>query len=366
MTSIGSGKICMSSPPVELTLEFEPKSRFEIIDVTSHIRANLGDKYYQYDKALYCSMHTTAGFLEQSLCARLQHSPNNVDPFFKAFQKLFPAGAAYQHDQLQLREELSDAQRQREPKNADSHLIFISAGLKNCVRYSNQPDIPVYLIELDGVNGAERRHRQTSVLAYNHEEVVLRETMQVPVSRHPVDSVNLRDEKLGFFAELNEKLRDLGITKGRVEIALNPAERNAGVTVNEYETLLMRYDLAEVLRNPLKFFAMQGKHMLLDPRAIPSKTINYAKYDLVHFFNEIMDAFGVSESVVEKILSKFIAVPAARFLHMKRDLSLLVTDRGHGGFGQIVHGTYQSPILVQWGTARGQTRKLDVVITRFD
>ena len=31
------------------------------------------------------------------------------------------------------------AQRQVEPRNADSHLAFIGAGLRNCVTYVNRP-----------------------------------------------------------------------------------------------------------------------------------------------------------------------------------------------------------------------------------
>ena len=154
--------------------------------------------------------------------------------------------------------------------------------------------------------------------------------------------------------------------KGRIDLALAPNERHAGLTVNEYETLLMRHDLAEVLRNPLKFVAMHGKHMLLDPKAIPSKTMDYAKYDLVHLFNEVMDAFGVSESVVEKILSTFIRVPASRFLRMKRHVSLLFSDSPQHGKSRIVHGTYQSPILVQWDHAAGQARHLEVTFTSFN
>ena len=41
-------------------------------------------------------------------------------------------------------------------------------------------------------------------------------------------------------------------------------------------------------------------------------------------------------------------MPAARFLRMKRAVSLLVSDRQSPGAGAIVEGTYQSPILVQW------------------
>src|SRR5207248_9525946 len=40
-----------------------------------------------------------------------------------------------------------------------------------------------------------------------------------------------------------------GITKGRVHIALAPGEHEVGLTVNEYETLLMRHDLADALRD---------------------------------------------------------------------------------------------------------------------
>jgi len=36
---------------------------------------------------------------------------------------------------MELRTELSDAQRKVEPRNADSHLTYIGAGLRNCVTY---------------------------------------------------------------------------------------------------------------------------------------------------------------------------------------------------------------------------------------
>ena len=78
-----------------------------------------------------------------------------------------------------------------------------------------------------------------------------------------------------------------------------------------------------------------------------------------------MDAFHISESMLEKILSKFIAVPAERFLRMKRKVSLYVSDQNPSGTGQIVHGTYQSPILVQWKAAANRTRHLTITLTRF-
>ena len=135
--------------------------------------------------------------------------------------------------------------------------------------------------------------------------------------------------------------------------------------MNEYETLLMRHDLSEVLRDPLRFMAEKAGHILGNPRAIPAKTLDYAKYDLVRVFNQLVEALGLRDSVLESVLSRAIAMPASRFLRMKRSVSLLVSDRATEGRGAIVEGTYQSPILVQWHRAQKQARVLDVTLTRF-
>ena len=89
----------------------------------------------------------------------------------------------------------------------------------------------------------------------------------------------------------------------------------------------MRHDLSEVLRDPLRFMAEKAGHMLGNPRAIPARTLDYAKYDLVRVFNKLLDALGLHESMVESVLSRAIAMPASRFLRMKRSVSLLVSDR---------------------------------------
>jgi hypothetical protein len=112
--------------------------------------------------------------------------------------------------------------------------------------------------------------------------------------------------------------------------------------------------------------AIHGKTMLRDPKAIPTKTMDHARYDLVHILNELMDAFRLSESMIERIVAAFMGVPASRFLRMKRSVSLLVSDVEGSGKARIVHGTYQSPILVQWRRPDDQVRRLDVTITRFE
>ena len=111
---------------------------------------------------------------------------------------------------------------------------------------------------------------------------------------------------------------------------LDPAERHSALTVNEYETLLMKYDLAEVLRNPLRFVAEQYRNAMANPRAVPAKTLGYAKYDFVRVLNTGLDTLGLRGSIVEKLLARTLAVPAARFFRMRRSVSLLVSEREDG------------------------------------
>ncbi len=365
----------MSTAPAEIRLELTPRARVDVIDVTGRILEEFGGLLGRYRRALYCSHHTTAGYLEQSLCARLDHDRERLSRFLRAFQGLFPPGAGYQHDRLELRRELSDEQRRVEPRNADSHLTFIGAGLRNCVTYVNRPDVPVFFIDLDGKNGALPRTRLTTVLAFDREREVAEASLAVPVSGHPVDAVNLKDPRLGVIDRLNDLLRVHGIAKGRVDLALEPEETQAGLTVNEYETLLMRHDLAEVLKDPVRHVAERGRGMLRNPRAIPSKALNYAHYDLVQVLNELMDCFGVSESFVERLVARVLGAGASRILRLKRSVSLLVSDHEAGQaswaarasrHGTIVQGTYQSPILLQWRKPAGRTRRLRARLLAFE
>ena len=94
----------------------------------------------------------------------------------------------------------------------------------------------------------------------------------------------------------------------------------------------MRHDLSEVLRDPLRFMAEKAGHILGNPRAIPAKTLDYAKYDLVRVFNRLRrHASACASRCSKRVLSQAIAMPAARFLRMKRSVSLLVSDRAVAG-----------------------------------
>ena len=355
----------LSTSPREFTLELSPRARVDVIDVRRVMTARHGDVLDAYPRALCCSFHTTAGYLDQGVASRLVQSRAGVMPYIELFRTMFPEGAGYEHDKLDRRTELTEAQKPTEPMNADSHLAIMAGALRSCVTYQNRPNVPVCFIDLDGVIAGKPRLRSTTVLGYSSEEPVAQARLTVPVSGHAVDSVNLKDPHLGIYEQCMALVARHGVTKGRIRLTLAPGERHAGLTVNEYETLLMRHDLSEVLRDPLRFMAEKAGHILGNPRAIPAKTLDYAKYDLVRVFNQLVDALGLRESMVESVLSRAIAMPASRFLRMKRSVSLLVSDRSVPGQGAIVEGTYQSPILVQWHRGSRRTRALDVTLTRF-
>jgi hypothetical protein len=346
-----------------LRLEISPRARFDLIDVRQERACR--DLLNTFPRALYCSFHTTAGYLEQGVASRLVQTKFGIRSYLSLFQNLFPEGAGYRHDELSLREDLSERERALEPRNAHAHLAFIGAGLRNCVRYSNHRREPVYFIDLDGVVRYQPRRRTTSVLGFNAEEVVARERVRVPVSPHPVDSVNLKDPGIGLWTRLQESIARYEIGKGRVHLSLAAGEHHAGLTINEYETFLMRHDLTEVLRNPLRFMAEKGRHVLANPRAISARTLDYAKYDLVRAFNELFEIVGMNQTRLETALSRLIAVPARRFLGMKRSVTLPISDRDAEGYGTIAAGTYQCPIMVQWNHATGGERLIDVTFTRL-
>lgn len=353
-------------PPLELSLDITPRGRLDVIDVRAQAVATFGDVFERYDRCLYCSLHTTAGYLPQSLASRLGTGPQAVRPYIDLFTTVFPAGAGYHHDDLDRRTELTPEQRPIEPTNADSHLAFIGSGLRACVSYVMRRPGPVSFIDLDGVNAGQPRRRTTTLVGYNSEIEVARTTLRVPVSAtHPVDAVNLKDSRLGLYEQLEDLIAQHGVEKGRIRLSLGAGEQYASLTVNEYETLLMRYDLAEVLRNPLRFAAQKAKHAWDDPRAVPSKTIDYAKYDLVRALNRLVDALGLAESAIERVFSQALAVPASRFLRMKRSVDMLVSDSRSPGRGTVREGTYQAPIMVQWRRADRGERQVSVALTRF-
>jgi thiamine phosphate synthase YjbQ (UPF0047 family) len=351
--------------PLELSLDITPRSRLDVVDVRAKAAEQYQSALDNYTRCLYHSPHTTAGYLPQSLATRLAARGQAIGHYLDFFRTVFPEGAGYRHDQLDQRDELAPEQRVVEPINGDSHLAFITGGLHSTVSYVNRRPGPVYFIDLDGMNGATPRRRATTLVGYNHEQVVARATLHVPVSPHPINAVNLKDPALGLYSQLGELIGKHGVEKGRVKLELGPGEQYASLTVNEYETLLMQYDLAEVLRNPLKFAAEKARHAWNDPRAVPGKALDYAKYDLVRALNRLVDALGLGSSRLERMVARALEAPVSRFLRMKRTVDLLVSDGRTPGQGTVVEGTYQAPIMVQWRPAQRGTRAVEVTLTRF-
>ena len=117
-------------------------------------------------------------------------------------------------------------------------------------------------------------------------------------------------------------------------------------------------------RNPFRFAAEKGRHMWASPRSIPQKALDYAKYDMVRAMNQVLDITGLRASLLERLFARAIAVPAGRFLRMKRAVNLRV--RESDGRGVIADGRYQSPILVQWHRPTGRVRTLEATLTRFE
>jgi len=134
--------------------------------------------------------------------------------------------------------------------------------------------------------------------------------------------------------------------------------------VNEYETLLMKNDLVDVLKDPLRYAKIKGRNMLHDPLAVPGKTLSYARYDVVRALNALMEALKLDQGSFERLVAKVMSVPARRFMRSRRVSFLATQEPGHAT-ARIVRGTYQSPILVQWQNAVGQERRLDVSIVQL-
>ena len=102
----------------------------------------------------------------------------------------------------------------------------------------------------------------------------------------------------------------------------------------------------------------------LEKSAIPGKTLNYAKYDVVHVLNSLMEALRLDQGSFERLVAKVMSLPARRFLRSRRVSFLAGSDR-ESNVPKLLRGTYQSPILVQWQPAEKQERHIDIVVVQF-
>ena len=112
---------------------------------------------------------------------------------------------------LERRTDLDAEQRAIEPRNADSHLAYIASGLRPCVTHPNRSGETVYFVDLDGMYEGRPRRRQARVIGFSQERLVTATRIEVPVSQHPIDSVNLKDPRLGIYDELMHFAKTAGI-----------------------------------------------------------------------------------------------------------------------------------------------------------
>ena len=350
--------------PLQFALDITPQTRVSLTDVRSHAAATVGDSLDRYAHCFYSSLHTTAGYLPQSLQRRLVGQQQGGTSYLDLYRALFPERGGYRHDDLGDRSELTAEQRRREPLNGDSHLRFIFGGLRACVSYRLQP-APVYFVDLDGIFENTPRKRTTVLVGYDEEVTVAHTDLKIPVSSHPIEAVSLKDPRYGLHEQLADFVSSHDSGKGRLRLELATGEKHACLTVNEYETLLMRHDLADVLREPFRFVAEKARHVWNEPRSVPLKARAYARYDVVQAVNQLVDVLGLPTSRIEQLVARALAKPAERLFGVKRSIDLLVSNVNPSGQTAVVEGTYQSPILIHWRNAERNTYTVRATLSRF-
>jgi thiamine phosphate synthase YjbQ (UPF0047 family) len=266
--------------PRERCFEIVPPARHALVDLRRLVQGDLRGHRF----TLWWSAHTTAGFLDDDTLQALGSSGRPVRDFLDGYRTWFPPDAGYHHDDLARRTDLSPRQRLTEPRNADSHLTFIAAGLQTCVAYETRCDTPWYLVELDGEGPGGVRRRTVRAMAFDRARVVTQHTLHVPVPGSRPATVSLGGPGSTLCGWIDEELRRHSIRSGYVRLEVRGSVEDAALTVNEYEPLLMRCDLPAAAR--------------------------------------------------------------AEGMRLQRSIQLLVSDADTPGQGRLLQGTYQSPILI--------------------
>jgi thiamine phosphate synthase YjbQ (UPF0047 family) len=351
------------SSPI-LHLDLRPGLRNEVTD----LRPTLENAVVRGDlprtrKYLCISHHTTAGFPDRQLRLRIGSDPEGLDAFLEALQDIFPPEAGYEHDELQRRTELSEAQRAREPLNADAHLAFIGGGFTNCLFHSAGSDEPIWFVDFDGTYETRtgetiRRHRRVTVLALDEEVVGTRLQFEVSVPDGAA-ALPLSRPELGILGAVERALEEMEISIGRLHFHLEDPHAGAGITVNEAEALLIQRDLVDVLTSPLRF-AADGKTGDADEESPPPAG--------ARGLARALEALGFSPERQERLLNRALSSASPRILRIRGEASLgVVPALGDppGAPGRILLGRYQSPILLQRSGPPQGVRRFSVIVHRF-
>ena len=79
-----------------------------------------------------------------------------------------------------------------------------SAGTAASGAASKQNTFLSVFVDLDGMNDDQPRRRRSTVIGFNDDEKVGSLEFEVPVSGHAIDSISLRDARLGMYEQLQE------------------------------------------------------------------------------------------------------------------------------------------------------------------
>ena len=333
------------------------------------------DSFVPFKKIALSSLHTTAGFLEQPLAGKLGNSQEGLDHLIRSAHRLFPEGASYWHDQMELRDELTPEQRKSEPLNADSHLTFICLGLRNCALYEFDPKLPIHFIELDGEFRGEFRSRKTLAIGYNRTECVYENVLSIDVPDQDRYALNLT-EKL---AEMEPLLKEHKIHRGILTFELDQDEGHAGITVNEFEKLLMERDITDVLLNPLRHMLNNASEFAKHPLSLPTQAKKVLTYEMhlaiqdglklasrsVSVIEYMAERMGMNLPLLEYVIDRLATPLESRWMNLGSTAHFLINAKDEEEIGQFAVGTYQSPILIQWRSPKSGKRKLHVRLECF-
>ncbi len=357
-------------------MNLTPSSRLDITNISQSLTESDLAAFSSYEKIALSSLHTTAGLLEQSFAVKLGNTQEGINNLIRSARRLFPEGAPYWHDQMDLRDELSAEQRKYEPLNADSHLAFICLGLCNCVLYSFDPKDPIFLIDLDGEFQGVFRSRKILAIGYNTAECVHEDSITVPMPQKDRAALDLSSTLQNYQSIIDQQK----VHRGVISFALAPQEKFAGITVNEFETLLMERDITDVLKNPLKFMLSNVSEFARHPFSIPGKAKQVIMYELHQTIRDglklatrgasalehIAERLGVDLPLLEYAIDKIATPLESRWMNLGNSVRFLINADDHDTpSGRIMTGTYQSPILIQWRRPESDIRHINVRILKF-
>jgi len=127
-------------------LELDTRHRIQLVDLTPWVEAAVERSGILEGLVAVSALHTTAAVVVNENESRL------LDDFREFLERLAPSGAAYRHDDLDLREEPPPPE---EPRNGDSHLRALLLGASQALTVTGGRILlgrwqSVFLAELDG------------------------------------------------------------------------------------------------------------------------------------------------------------------------------------------------------------------------